>query len=75
MGKFLWIGFCVILLAAIGGIVLQMPALMIACSVLFIGLFSAWIVYDINQIMTGGETNYITAVSYTHLDVYKRQGR
>ena len=36
MSKFLWIGFCVILLAAIGGIVLQMPALMIACSVLFI---------------------------------------
>ena len=35
MGKFLWIGFCVILLAAIGGIVFQMPALMITCSVLF----------------------------------------
>ena len=70
MSKFLWIGFCVILLAAIGGIVLQMPALMIACSVLFIGLFSAWIVYDINQIMTGGESNYITATLSIYINLF-----
>ena len=70
MSKFLWIGFCVILLAAIGGIVLQIPALMIACSVLFIGLFSAWIVYDINQIMTGGETNYITATLSIYINLF-----
>ena len=70
MSKFLWIGFCVILLAAIGGIVLQMPALMIACSVLFIGLFSAWIVYDINQIMMGGETNYITATMSIYINLF-----
>ena len=70
MGKFLWIGFCVILLAAIGAIVFQMPALMISCSVLFIGLFSAWIVYDINQIMTGGETNYITATLSIYINLF-----
>lgn len=70
MSKFLWIGFCVILLAAIGGIVLQMPALMIACSVLFIGLFSAWIVYDINQIMHGGETNYISATLSIYINLF-----
>jgi FtsH-binding integral membrane protein len=70
MGKFLWIGFCVILLAAIGAIVFQMPALMIACSILFIGLFSAWIVYDINRIMTGGETNYITATLSIYINLF-----
>lgn len=70
MSKFLWIGFCVILLAAIGGIVLQMPALMIACSVLFIGLFSAWLVYDINQIMHGGETNYISATLSIYINLF-----
>jgi modulator of FtsH protease len=70
MGKFLWIGFCVILLAAIGAIVFQMPALMIACSVLFIGLFSAWIVYDINQIMHGGETNYVTATLSIYINLF-----
>jgi modulator of FtsH protease len=70
MGKFLWIGFFVILLAAIGAIVFQMPALMIACSILFIGLFSAWTVYDLNQIITGGETNYISATFSIYINVF-----
>ena len=70
MSKFLWVGFCVILLAAIGGIVLQMPALMVACSVLFIGLFSVWLVYDINQIINGGETNYISATLSIYINLF-----
>jgi modulator of FtsH protease len=70
MSKFLWVGFFVILLTAIGAIVFQMPALMIACSVLFIGLFSAWTVYDLNQIITGGETNYISATFSIYINVF-----
>ena len=72
MGRFLWIGVCVILLsAAIGGIVFQMPALMITCSVLFIVcLFAAWTVYDLNQIITGGETNYITATLSIYVNLF-----
>jgi modulator of FtsH protease len=70
MGKFLWIGFFVILLAAIGGIVLQMPALMITCMVLFIGLFAAWTLYDLNQIITGGETNYISATMSIYINLF-----
>ncbi len=70
MGKFLWIGFFVILLAAIGGIVFQMPALMITCMVLFIGLFAAWTLYDLNQIITGGETNYITATLSIYINLF-----
>jgi modulator of FtsH protease len=70
MSKFLWVGFFVILLTAISAIVFQMPALMIACSVLFIGLFSAWTVYDLNQIITGGETNYISATFSIYINVF-----
>jgi modulator of FtsH protease len=70
MGKFLWIGFFVILLAAIGGIVFQMPALMITCMVLFIGLFAAWTLYDLNQIITGGETNYISATLSIYINLF-----
>jgi FtsH-binding integral membrane protein len=70
MGKFLWIGFLVILLAAIGAIVFQLPALMITVSILFIGLFSAWIVYDLNQIITGGETNYISATLSIYINLF-----
>jgi modulator of FtsH protease len=70
MGKFLWVGFFVILAAAIGAIVFQMPALMIACSILFIGLFAAWTVYDLNQIITGGETNYISATMSIYINLF-----
>jgi modulator of FtsH protease len=70
MGKFLWVGFFLILAAAIGAIVFQIPALMIACSVLFIGLFAAWTVYDLNQIITGGETNYISATMSIYINLF-----
>ncbi|MCX8099575.1 MAG: Bax inhibitor-1 family protein [Casimicrobiaceae bacterium] len=70
MGKFLWVGFLVILLAAIGAIVFQLPALMLTVTILFIGLFSAWIVYDLNQIITGGETNYITATLSIYINLF-----
>lgn len=70
MGKFLWIGFLVGLVAAIGGIVFALPALMITVSILFVGLFSAWIVYDLNQIITGGETNYISATLSIYINLF-----
>ena len=37
---------------------------------LFIGLFSAWTVYDLNQIITGGETNYITATLSIYVNLF-----
>ncbi|MFN3629958.1 MAG: Bax inhibitor-1 family protein [Casimicrobiaceae bacterium] len=70
MGKFLWIGFLVGLLAAVGGILFELPALMITVSILFVGLFSAWIVYDLNQIITGGETNYISATLSIYINLF-----
>ena len=70
LGKFLWIGFLVGLVAAIGGIVFALPALMITVSILFVGLFSAWIVYDLNQIITGGETNYISATLSIYINLF-----
>ena len=35
-----------------------------------IGIFSAYMLYDVNRIVTGGETNYITATLALYLDVY-----
>jgi modulator of FtsH protease len=70
MGKFLWVGFFLILFAAIGAIVFQIPGLAIACMVLFIGLFAAWTVYDLNQIITGGETNYISATMSIYINLF-----
>ena len=43
---------------------------MITISVIAIGIFSAFILYDINRIITGGETNYVTATLAIYLSVY-----
>lgn len=70
MGKFMMIGVVVLIVAAFANIFLQMPALMLAIMVAAIIIFSALLVYDINRIITGGETNYITATLNIYLDIY-----
>jgi modulator of FtsH protease len=70
MGKFLFIGAVMLLLAMFANIFLQLPGLMIATSIIAIGIFSAFMLYDINRIVTGGETNYITATLAIYLDLY-----
>jgi FtsH-binding integral membrane protein len=70
MGKWLFAGVLVILVAAVANIFLQIPALYLAISVLAIAIFSAYILYDVQQIINGGETNYISATLNIYLDVY-----
>lgn len=70
MGKWLFAGVLVIIVAAAANIFLQMPALYIAVSVIAIAIFSAYILYDVQQIINGGETNYISATLAIYLDVY-----
>jgi modulator of FtsH protease len=47
-----------------------MPALMLTISVLAIGIFSAFILVDVQRIIQGGETNYVTATLGIYLSVY-----
>ncbi|UXY14833.1 Bax inhibitor-1/YccA family protein [Chitiniphilus purpureus] len=70
MGKFLFIGLVVVFLAAIANIFLQVPALSLTISAVCVLLFSAYILYDVSQIVNGGETNYITATLSLYLDIY-----
>ena len=70
LGKFLFVGVIMLIIAAFANIFLQVPGLMIAISVIAIGIFSAFMLYDINRIVTGGETNYVTATLAIYLDVY-----
>ncbi|WP_151636495.1 Bax inhibitor-1/YccA family protein [Noviherbaspirillum aerium] len=70
LGKWLFAGVLVILVAALANIFLQMPALYLAISVLAIAIFSAYILFDVQQIINGGETNYISATLAIYLDVY-----
>jgi FtsH-binding integral membrane protein len=70
MGKFLFVGMIMLLVAAFANIFLQIPALMIVISLVAIGIFSAYMLYDINRVVTGGETNYVSATLAIYLDVY-----
>ena len=70
LGKFLFVGVVMLLLAAFANIFLQIPGLMIAISLIAIGIFSAFMLFDVNRIVTGGETNYVTATLAIYLDVY-----
>ena len=70
MGKFLYIGMVMVLVAAIANIFFQSTALMIALSVLVIGISSAFILYDLKRVKDGEETNYITATLGVYISLY-----
>ena len=70
MGKWLMIGAIVLMVAAIANVFLQMSALALTVSVLAIVIFSAFMLYDVQRVINGGETNYVTATLAIYLDVY-----
>lgn len=70
LGKWLFVGALVLLVASVIGVVFQLSAMMIAMSVLAIAIFSLYMLYDVNQIVNGGETNYISATLALYLDIY-----
>lgn len=70
LGKWLFAGVLVILVAALANAFLQLPALYLAISVIAIAIFSAYILFDVQQIVNGGETNYISATLAIYLDIY-----
>jgi modulator of FtsH protease len=61
MGKFLFIGILVAFMAAIGNLFFQIPALALAVSAMFVMLMAGLILWQTQQIIRGGETNYIMA--------------
>lgn len=70
MGNFLFMGAMLLLVAMVANIFLQIPALSLAISAAVVLIFSAYILYDINTIVRGGETNYIRATLMVYLDIY-----
>jgi modulator of FtsH protease len=70
LGKFLFVGVVLLLLASLANAFLMIPALSLTVSVVAILIFSAYILYDIGRIVNGGETNYISATLAVYLDVY-----
>lgn len=70
MGKFLFIGAIMLLVAGIANIFLQSSALFITIAVLAIGIFTAFILYDLKRVKDGLETNYISATLGVYLSLF-----
>ena len=70
LGKFLFVGLVVVLLAMLANIFFQIPALSLTISAVAVLIFSGYILYDISRIVTGGEVNYISATLAVYLDIY-----
>jgi len=69
MGKWLMIGAMVLMVGSIINMFVGSSAGMMVISVLSIAIFSAFMLYDLKQIVDGGETNYISATLTLYLDV------
>jgi modulator of FtsH protease len=70
MGKWLMVGALVLMVGAVINVFVGSSAGMMAISVLAIGIFSAYMLYDLKQIIDGGETNYISATLALYMDIF-----
>ncbi|WP_295849365.1 Bax inhibitor-1 family protein [uncultured Xylophilus sp.] len=70
MGKWLFVGVLVLLVGSVVNVFVGSTAGMLAISVAAIGIFSAYMLYDLKQIIDGGETNYISATLALYLDLF-----
>ena len=70
MGKWLMVGALVLMVGAVINVFVGSSAGMMAISVAAIGIFSAYMLYDLKQILDGGETNYISATLALYLDIF-----
>jgi FtsH-binding integral membrane protein len=69
MGKFLFVGMIALLVAMLANLFLQIPALALTISTLVIVVFSLFLLYDLNRIVRGGETNYVLATTGVYLSL------
>jgi len=70
LGKWLFIGAIMLLVAMIANFFIQSGPLMLTLMVLAIGIFSAFILYDLKRVRDGDETNYISATLGVYLSLY-----
>jgi modulator of FtsH protease len=69
MGKWLFVGTIVLIVGGVINMFVGSTAGMMAMSMAAIGIFSAYMLYDIKRIIDGGETNYISATLALYLDI------
>jgi FtsH-binding integral membrane protein len=70
MGKFLMVGVILLIVASLANLFFQVPAVSLTISAVAVLLFSMWLLYDISNIVRGGETNYVSATLSVYMSLY-----
>jgi modulator of FtsH protease len=70
LGKFLFVGLILLIVASLANLFFQVPAVSLTISAIAVFIFSLYLLYDVSNIVRGGETNYITATLNLFLNVY-----
>ena len=70
LGKFLFIGLILALIASLANAYFQIPVMSLVISGVSVVIFSGYILFDVNQIVRGGQTNYVMATLSLYLDIY-----
>jgi len=69
MNQWLFVGVIVLLVGGVINMFVGSTVGMMVLSMAAIGIFSAYMLYDIKQIIDGGETNYISATLALYLNI------
>lgn len=70
MGSFLAVGVLVAFLASLAAVFLEIPALSLTISAVFVLLMSGMILWETNNIVRGGETNYVMATLSLFVSIF-----
>lgn len=70
LGAFLFTGLIVVILASVANMFFHSSLASLVISSFSILLFSGFILYDVNRVVQGGETNYVIAALNIYLDIY-----
>jgi len=70
LGSFLFIGVIVIMLAVVANVFFASPVLQLAILAAFILFSSLLILWQLNSIVRGGETNYVSATLTLYVAIY-----
>ena len=70
MGKWLFIGAVMLMVAGIANLFIESGALLITIAVMAIGIFSAFVLHDLKRVRDGQETNYVIATLGVYLSLY-----
>lgn len=70
MGGFLFAGMVITLLAGLGAVFLQVPALGLAVAAMVALLSAGMILFETSRIVTGGETNYVLATVGLYVSIF-----